>query len=54
MSAGECLRNRRISLCTQHPTREAALPADLRPAGEKAGKDRVYLKEPARRVADQV
>jgi uncharacterized protein YecE (DUF72 family) len=34
-----------FSLFTQHPTRVAALPADLRPAVENAGKDRVYLKD---------
>src|SRR6266852_9975182 len=34
-----------FSLFTQHPTRVAALPADLRPAAAKAGKDRVYLKD---------
>jgi hypothetical protein len=30
---------------TQHPTRVTALPAGLRPAAEKAGKDRLYLKD---------
>jgi len=34
-----------FSLFTQHPTRVAALPTDLRPAVEKTGKDRVYLKD---------
>jgi uncharacterized protein YecE (DUF72 family) len=34
-----------FSLFTQHPTRIAALPTDLRPAVEKTGKDRVYLKD---------
>ena len=29
-----------FSLFTQHPTRVAALPKDLRPAAEKTGKDR--------------
>jgi uncharacterized protein YecE (DUF72 family) len=42
-----------FSLFTQHPTRVAALPADLRPAAEKTGKDRVYLKDVDRSVADQ-
>ncbi len=32
-----------FSLFTQHPTRVAALPADLREAAGTAGKDRVYL-----------
>ena len=34
-----------FSLFTQHPTRVAALPADLRPAAEEDAKDRVYLKD---------
>jgi uncharacterized protein YecE (DUF72 family) len=34
-----------FSLFTQHPTRVAALPADLRPAADKAGRERVYLKD---------
>src|SRR5215467_2709889 len=34
-----------FSLFTQHPTRVAALPADLREAVATAGKDRVYLKD---------
>jgi uncharacterized protein YecE (DUF72 family) len=34
-----------FSLFTQHPTPVAALPTDLRPAAEKTGKDRVYLKD---------
>jgi uncharacterized protein YecE (DUF72 family) len=42
-----------FSLFTQHPTRVAALPVDLRPAAEKAGKDRVYLKDVDPAVADQ-
>src|SRR5258708_6606212 len=42
-----------FSLFTQHPTRVAALPADLRPAAEKAGKDRVYLKDVDPAVAVQ-
>jgi uncharacterized protein YecE (DUF72 family) len=40
-------------LFTQHPTRVAALPADLRPAAEKTGKDRVCLKDVDPAVADQ-
>jgi uncharacterized protein YecE (DUF72 family) len=42
-----------FSLFTQHPTRVAALPTDLRPAAEKTGKDRVYLKDVDPAVADQ-
>jgi uncharacterized protein YecE (DUF72 family) len=34
-----------FSLFTQHPTRVAALPADLRQAVASTGKDRVYLKD---------
>ena len=34
-----------FSLFTGHPTRIAALPADLRPAVEKADKDTVYLRQ---------
>ena len=43
-----------FSLFTQHPTRVAALPVDLRPAAEKTGKDRIYLKDLDPAVADQV
>ena len=42
-----------FSLFTQHPTRVAALPTDLRPAVEKTGKDRVYLKDVDPSVTDQ-
>ncbi len=42
-----------FSLFTQHPTRVAALPKDLRPAAEKTGKDRVYLKDLDPAVADE-
>ena len=42
-----------FSLFTQHPTRVAALPTDLRPAVEKTGKDRVYLKDVDPAVTDQ-
>jgi uncharacterized protein YecE (DUF72 family) len=34
-----------FSLFTHHPTRVAALPADLRHAAEKSGKERVYLRD---------
>jgi uncharacterized protein YecE (DUF72 family) len=43
--AGFTFNVKAFSLFTQHPTRVAALPADLRPAVEKTGKDRVYLKD---------
>ena len=44
-----------FSLFTQHPTRIAALPKDLRPAAEKAskGKASVYLKDVDPEVASQ-
>src|ERR1700676_4456136 len=42
-----------FSLFTQHPTPVRALPADLREAAGKAGKDRVYLKDVDPAVADQ-
>jgi uncharacterized protein YecE (DUF72 family) len=38
---------------SQHPTRIAALPADLRPATQQAGKDPVYLRQVDPAVADQ-
>jgi hypothetical protein len=34
-----------LSLFTHHPTQVATLPAHLRPAAEKTGKDRVYVKD---------
>jgi len=43
-----------FSLFTQHPTKVAALPVDLRPAAEKTGKDRIYLNDVDPAVADQV
>ena len=44
-----------FSLFTQHPTRVAALPKDLRPAVEKAagGKPHVYLKDVDPAVTDE-
>jgi uncharacterized protein YecE (DUF72 family) len=42
-----------FSLFTQHPTRVAALPKDLRPAAEKTGQDRVYLKDMDPAVVDE-
>jgi uncharacterized protein YecE (DUF72 family) len=42
-----------FSLFTQHPTRISALPADLRPAAQKAGKDPFYLRQVEPAVADQ-
>jgi uncharacterized protein YecE (DUF72 family) len=42
-----------FSLFTQHPTRVAALPADLREAAGTSGKDRVYLKDVGPGVADE-
>ena len=51
--AGFTFNVKAFSLFTQHPTRVAALPKDLRPAAEKTGKDRVYLKDVDPAVADQ-
>ena len=42
-----------FSLFTHHPTPVSALPADLRPAAEKTGKDRVYFKDLGPAVADE-
>jgi uncharacterized protein YecE (DUF72 family) len=42
-----------FSLFTQHPTRIAALPKDLREAAQKDGKENVYLKNVDPEVADQ-
>jgi len=42
-----------FSLFTQHPTRVAALPADLRTEAEKTGKQRVYLRDVDTAVADE-
>ena len=42
-----------FSLFTQHPTPVGALPTDLRPAAEKTGKDRVYLKDMDPAVVDE-
>jgi uncharacterized protein YecE (DUF72 family) len=42
-----------FSLFTHHPTPVAALPADLRPAAEKTGKDRVYVKDVGPAVAEE-
>jgi uncharacterized protein YecE (DUF72 family) len=51
--AGFTFNVKAFSLFTQHPTRVAALPKDLRPAAEKTGKDRVYLKDMDPAVADE-
>ena len=42
-----------FSLFTQHPTPVRALPADLREAAAKTGKDRVYLKDVDPEVTNQ-
>ena len=42
-----------FSLFTQHPTRVAAFPSDLRQPLEKTGKDRVYLKDVDPAVTDE-
>jgi uncharacterized protein YecE (DUF72 family) len=51
--AGFTFNLKAFSLFTQHPTPVTALPADLRPAAQKAGKERVYLKDVDPAVADQ-
>jgi len=51
--AGFTFNVKAFSLFTQHPTAVAALPADLRPAAAKTGKDRVYLSDVGPKVADQ-
>jgi uncharacterized protein YecE (DUF72 family) len=43
--AGFTFNIKAFSLFTQHPTPVRSLPADLREAAAKAGKDRVYLKD---------
>jgi uncharacterized protein YecE (DUF72 family) len=42
-----------FSLFTQHPTRVASLPADLREAAQQAGKDPVYLRQLDPAIAEQ-
>ncbi len=51
--AGFTFNIKAFSLFTQHPTQVAALPADLRQAAEKVGKDRVYLRDVDSSVADE-
>jgi uncharacterized protein YecE (DUF72 family) len=51
--AGFTFNVKAFSLFTQHPTRVAALPADLRPDAQQAGKDRIYLKDVDSALADQ-
>jgi len=43
--AGFTFNIKAFSLFTQHPTPVRALPADLREAAARSGKDRVYLKD---------
>jgi uncharacterized protein YecE (DUF72 family) len=47
--AGFTFNVKAFRLFTQHPTPVAALPAGLRPAAEKTGKDRVYFHDLGRR-----
>jgi uncharacterized protein YecE (DUF72 family) len=42
-----------FSLFTQHPTRVAALPSDLRDAAQQTGKQTVYLRQVEPAVAEQ-
>jgi uncharacterized protein YecE (DUF72 family) len=52
--AGFTFNVKAFSLFTGRPTPVAALPTDLRPAAEKTGKDRVYLKDVDPAVVGQV
>src|SRR6266576_4995703 len=52
--AGFTFNVKAFSLFTQHPTPVGALPTDLRPAAEKTGKDRIYLKDLDPAVTDQM
>jgi uncharacterized protein YecE (DUF72 family) len=52
--AGFTFNVKAFSLFTQHPTRLAALPADLRPEVEHLGKNTVYLKDVPPEVTGQV
>jgi uncharacterized protein YecE (DUF72 family) len=51
--AGFTFNIKAFSLFTQHPTPVKALPADLRDAAAKTGKDRVYLKDIDPEVTEQ-
>jgi uncharacterized protein YecE (DUF72 family) len=51
--AGFTFNVKAFSLFTQHPTPVRMLPADLREAAAKAGKDRVYLKDVDPAVTNQ-
>lgn len=51
--AGFTFNVKAFSLFTQHPTRVAAFPADLRSVAQRAGKDRVYLKDVDPAVVDE-
>ncbi len=52
--AGFTFNIKAFSLFTHHPTRVAALPADLRQAvQQKTGKERVYLRDVGQAVADE-
>jgi uncharacterized protein YecE (DUF72 family) len=52
--AGFTFNAKAFSLLTHHPTRVAALPADLRPAVQRAAQDRVYLNDVDPALADQI
>jgi uncharacterized protein YecE (DUF72 family) len=51
--AGFTFNVKAFRLLTQHPTPVKALPADLREAAAKTGKERVYLKDVDPELADQ-
>ncbi len=52
--AGFTFNIKAFSLFTQHPTRVAALPADLREAASAVGKDTVYQRQVDQAVVQQV
>lgn len=52
--AGFTFNVKAFSLLTKHPTPVRTLPADLREAAGKSGRDRVYLKDVGEDVAGQV
>jgi uncharacterized protein YecE (DUF72 family) len=51
--AGFTFNVKAFGLFTQHPTRVAALPTDLRPAAQKIGKDNIYLHQLDPAVTEQ-
>ncbi|WP_285487291.1 DUF72 domain-containing protein [Amycolatopsis taiwanensis] len=52
--AGFTFNVKAFSLFTQHPTRLASLPAELRPDREQLGKDTVYQRDVPQTVTDEL